>query len=263
MVISIITSFTQRRRDREDRRGSLQVSASLCLCVKLPCAGITVYNHPSIFDIGGEITEVHLTTESTGGTGRVDGERVGEVIGADSRSFVAQCYALYGAPPLGALLQVGDPAIYAVVQSVRTEPLDPSRPVLARGQGADSIDDVYRDNPQIERLLTTRFDALIVGHQCSGADYQLLPPAPPRIHSFVNVCSPDLVAGFTANLDFLRLLVNSGPPLADEVVVACLREAANCQPDKDAFVLRAGRALAAELTGDVSRLSAIMRRVTV
>ena len=262
MVISIITSFTQRRRDREARRGSLQVSASLCLFVKLPCAGITVYNHPSIFDIGGEITEVHLTTESTGGTGRVDGERVGEVIGADSRSFVAQCYALYGAPPLGALLQVGDPAIYAVVQSVRTEPLDPSRPVLARGQGADSMDDVYRDNPQIERLLTTRFDALIVGHQGSGADYQLLPPAR-RGFIPLSMFARRTCGRVYGQPGFLRLLVNSGPPLADEVVVACLREAANCQPDKDAFVLRAGRALAGELTGDVSRLSAIMRRVTV
>ena len=205
----------------------------------------------------------NLSTEIPTETGNSGAKRVGEVVGADSRSFVTQCYELYGGPPLGALLQVGDPAIFAVVQSVRTEPLDPSRPVLARGQGADSMDDVYRDNPQIERLLTTRFDALIVGHQGNGVDYQLLPPAPPRIHSFVKLCPPDLAAGFTANLDFLRLLLNSGPPLADEVVVACLREAANCQPDKAAFVLRAGRALAAELSGDVSRLSAIMRRVTV
>ncbi len=189
--------------------------------------------------------------------------RVGEVTEADSASFVAQCYALYGAPPLGALLRVGAPPVYAVVQSVRTEPLDPSRPVLARGQEAGSLEAVYRDNPQLERLLTTRFDALIVGYAHNGADYQLLPPAPPRIHSFVYVCSPDQVAGFTVNLDFLRLLVNSSSPLADEVAVACLREAASRQPDQTAFVLRAGRALAAELAGDLPRWSAIMRRVTV
>lgn len=189
--------------------------------------------------------------------------RVGEVTEAGSASLVAQCYALYGAPPLGALLRVGAPPVYAVVQSVRTEPLDPSRPVLARGQEAASLEEIYRDNPQIERLLTTRFEALIVGYAGDGADYQLLPPAPPRIHSFVDVCSPDQVAGFTANLDFLRLLVHSGAPLADEVVVACLREAARRQSDPTAFVLRAGRTLAAELAGDLPRLSAIMRRVTV
>ena len=190
-------------------------------------------------------------------------ERVGEVIQADSTSLVAQCYALYGAPPLGALLRVGMPPIYAVAQRIRTEPLDPSRPVLARGQAATSLEEVYRDNPQIERLLTTRFDALIVGYSEDDREYQLLPPSPPRIHSFVSLCSPAEVVRFTDNLDFLRLLVNSGPPLADEVVIACLREAAAGQPDKDAFELRAGRALAAELPGDVPRLSVIMRRVAV
>ena len=198
-------------------------------------------------------------------------DRIGGVTEADSASFVVQCYELYGAPPLGALLRVGTPAIYAVVQRVRTEPIDPSRPVLARGRNAESLDQVYRDNPQIERLLTTRFEALIVGYleNAAGAGagkrvaYQLLPPAPPRIHSFVHPCSSDEVVRFTSNLDFLRLLVNSGPPLADEVVVACLREAMASQPDREAFALRAGRSLAAELAGDVPRLSAIMRRVNV
>ena len=198
-------------------------------------------------------------------------DRIGGVTEADSASFVVQCYELYGAPPLGALLRVGTPAIYAVVHRIRTEPIDPSRPVLARGRNAESLDQVYRDNPQIERLLTTRFEALIVGYleNAAGAEtgkgvaYQLLPPAPPRIHSFVHTCSPDEVVRFTSNLDFLRLLVNSGPPLADEVVVACLREAMASQPDREAFALRAGRSLAAELAGDVSRLSAIMRRVSV
>ena len=193
-------------------------------------------------------------------------DRIGGVTEADSASFVVQCYELYGAPPLGALLRVGTPAIYAVVQRIRTEPLDPSRPVLARGRNAESLDQVYRDNPQIERLLTTRFEALIVGYlenaagagTGKGVAYQLLPPAPPRIP-----CSPDEVVRFTSNLDFLRLLVNSGSPLADEVVVACLREAMASQPDREAFALRAGRSLAAELAGDVPRLSAIMRRVSV
>lgn len=188
------------------------------------------------------------------------GQRVGEVIGADSQSLTAQCYDLYQAPPLGALLSVGEPAVFAVVQSIRTEPLDTSRPVLARGRSAGSLAEIYRDNPQLERLLTTRFDALIVGHDYNGEYLQLLPPAPPPIHSFVNTCPPELVVKFTENLDFLRFLVNSGPPLTDEVVVAGLREAAACRREDKDFVARAGRALAAELAGDAARLSAILRR---
>ena len=189
--------------------------------------------------------------------------RVGEVTAADSVSFAAQCYGLYAAPPLGALTRAGEPPLYGVVQRVRTEPLDPSRPVLARGQAAESVAEVYRENPQLERLLTTRFDALIVGYAEGDQERQGLPPHPPPLHSFVYRCGPGEVARFTANLDFLRLLLNSGPPLAEEVTAACLRLAAAESPDPADFTRRAGRALAAELAGDAARLSALMRRLAV
>ena len=188
-------------------------------------------------------------------------QRVGEVIGCDSRMLTAQCYELYSSPPLGSLVHTGEPAVFAVVQLIRTEPLDPSRPVLARGQEAGSLAEIYRDNPQVERLLTTRFDALIVGHRRDDQIIQLLPPAPPPIHSFVSACLPDEVTEFTHDLDFLRFLINSGPPMADEVVVACLREAAALRSDGDDFIVRAGRAMATEIHADVSRLGSILRRV--
>lgn len=188
-------------------------------------------------------------------------KRIGEVVRADSATLSVQCYDLYGAPPLGALMQVGDPVCFAVVQSIRTEPLDPGRPVLARGGQAATVEEVYADNPQIERLLTTRFEALIVGYENDGLCLQLLPPTPPLIHSFVRTGSPTVVERFTENLDFLRFLVNSGPPLADEVVVACLRVVAACRTaDKD-FMTRAGRALSTEMVGDAARLNSILRRV--
>ncbi len=188
-------------------------------------------------------------------------KRVGEVIGADSRFITAQCYRLNQAPPLGALALVGDPATFVVVASVRTEPLDPSRPVLARGENAASLEEVYRDNPQIERLFTTRFEAVIVGYAATGQLRQLLPPVPPPIHSFVQTGTPEVTAAFTENLDFLRFLLNAGLPHADEVVAACLREGAASRTDRESFVVRAGRALAAELSGESARLSAILRRV--
>ena len=90
---------------------------------------------------------------------------------------------------------------------------------------------------------------------------QLLPPSPPLIHSFVQTCPPDVVAAFTEDLDFLRFIVNSPPPIGDEVAVACLREAAACHADREGFALRAGRALAQEMPGEAARLSAILRRV--
>ncbi|MCH8281325.1 MAG: hypothetical protein J4O03_07335 [Chloroflexi bacterium] len=185
--------------------------------------------------------------------------RVGEVVEANSVSFVAQCYQLYDAPPLGSLVRTGE--VYGVVCKVVTEPLDATRPVLARGEGAATEEEVFRDNPQLNRLLTSRFEALIAGHDQDGVHRQYLPPLPPRVHSFVYPCTPQEVASFTSRLDLLRLLINSGYPMADEVAGACLREAAPAHPDPDAFLLRAGKALAAELAGDLPRLNAVLRKL--
>ncbi|MCH8226354.1 MAG: hypothetical protein IIC97_10855 [Chloroflexi bacterium] len=195
------------------------------------------------------------------GTENPGAQRVGEVVEATSTSFVAQCYRLYDSPPLGALVRSGAPPIYAVVAQVITGPLDASRPVLARGEAAASEEEVFRENPQLERLLTSRFDALIVGHRVGEEDRHFLPPLPPRVHSFVYICCPAEVARFTSRLDLLHVLLNSGVTAADEVVGACLRQASVTHADPGEFLLAAGKALAAELAGDLPRLQAILRRI--
>ena len=188
--------------------------------------------------------------------------RVGEVVEANSASFTAQCYTLYDAPPLGCIVRAGSPEIYGVVCRVATEPLDSSRPVLARGETAETEEEVFRDNPQLTRLLTSRFEALIAGHREGDADRHYLPALPPPVHSFVYTCSPQEVARFTSRLDLLRLLLSSGLAIADEVLGACLRGAAVAHDDSEAFLLRAGKALAAELAGDLPRLNSILKKVS-
>ncbi len=191
-------------------------------------------------------------------------QRLAEVIEASSSLFRAQCYRLYEAPALGSLVKTGSPAVYGVVCRVSTEPLDSSRPVLARGESARTEEQVYQDNPQIARLLTSRFEALIVGHQLGTGISHHLPPLPPRVHSFVKQCSPDEITDFSSGLDFIHLLVSAGPAASVEVVRACMSrlieahsvEAHSGVPD---FRVQVGKALAKELAGDVPQLSAILR----
>ncbi len=199
---------------------------------------------------------------STNGLSPLMARRVGEVVESTSTSFLAQCYQLEGAPALGGLVRTDSPDIYGVVGRVTTEPLDSARPVLARGQDADSEEDVVRDNPQLARLLTSRFEVFIAGHVEDGVTRQYLPPRPPRVHSFVYACSPEEVAEFTARLDLLRLLLNSGAAHADEIVGACIRQAAPSHGQPAEFLAHACRTLAVELSSDVPRLNAILRRVT-
>lgn len=217
------------------------------------------------------------------------GRRVGEVVEAASHRFLAQCYRLYCSPPLGAFvrtqsvptslspfvdgrqegIQGGSEAdtshIYAVVCGISTESLDPGRPVVARGEDENRDEDVYRSNPQLERLLCTRFEALIVGHGDGDTCVQYLPALPPRIHSFVYLCDPEEVGRFTRSMDFLSLLVNSVPSgqgIADEVVAACLRQAGAQIEDSGSFLVGAGKALAVQLADDTPRLNSILRRLS-
>jgi hypothetical protein len=187
--------------------------------------------------------------------------RVGEVVESTSTSFLAQCYQLDGAPALGGLVRTDSPDIYGVVGGVTTEPLDSARPVLARGEDAASEEEVIHDNPQLARLLTSRFEVFIAGHIEDGVIRQYLPPRPPRVHSFVYLCSPQEISRFTLRLDLLRLLLNSGVPHADEIVGACIRESAPSHGQPAEFLSHACRTLAVELSGDVARLNSILRRV--
>ena len=193
--------------------------------------------------------------------GKRESRRVGEVVEANSMSFTAQCYRLYDSPPLGSFVRAGDPAVHGVVYRVTTEPLDATRPVLARGESAETEEEIFRQNPQLERLLTSRFEVVIAGHEYQGAQIPVLPPLPPRVHAFVHTCSPEEVIRLAAGSGWIRLLLSSGIPVADQVVGACLREAAASFDDAQGFLLKACKDLAGELAGDLPRLNAILRTV--
>ena len=187
--------------------------------------------------------------------------RVGEVIAADSITFTVQCYELYGSPPLGSFIRAGHPGIYGVVNNVRTEPLDPSRPVLARGRDHETEDEVLLENPHLSRLLTSRFDAVTIGSAGPSGFASWLPPLPPRVHAFVYDCGEEEYAMFAADPGFLARLARAECPASDDVVRSCLLAMVGGRPDGPDVALRAGRALAAQLAGDVARINAILSGV--
>ena len=190
--------------------------------------------------------------------------RIGEVVEATSTGFTAECYTLYGAPPLGALVRVGDPAVYGVVYSVTTAALDPGRRVAARGADEPDEASVYRNNPQIARLLATHLQALVVGHDRAGTLVHRLPAAPPRIHAFVRCCDDTEIRAFNEELVYLHLLTTASVPAIDEVIAATVRLAAEAHEatgNADAYRKRAARVLAMELANDVGRLNSLAQGI--
>ena len=192
------------------------------------------------------------------------GDKIGEVIETSSAEFMAQCYKLDEAPPLGVLVktQANSFAIYGVVYNVETHGLDPGRRVVARGENVEAAEEIFAANPQLSRLLMTDFRVLVVGY-VQGKNWQhYLPPKPASIHSFVYTCRPEEVREFTQTLDFLSLLLNARIDVpVDEVAAACLRHASQVHGDPDAFLVKAGKELAHTLSSDINRLNSLLKRL--
>ena len=191
-------------------------------------------------------------------------QRVAEVIEASSAEFVAQCYKLDQAPPLGSLVKTKDKLweIYGIVYNIETRSLEPGRRVVARGEDMETEDEIFRANPQLTKLLSTDFNALVVGHCQGDSIYHYLPPKPAPIHSFVYTCQLEEVEAFTQSLDFLGLLVDARLSISvDEVVAACLRYASQAYPDSQDFLMKAGKELACLLSSDTKRLNSVLKRL--
>ncbi len=191
------------------------------------------------------------------------GERVGEVVEASTSRFVAQCHELYRAPPLGALVRSGSDgeAVYGVVAEVATRSLDPGRRAMAMGHSAESVEAVYERHPQLNRLMSTELEVMVVAHRSGGRMERFLAPSPPRIHDIVYVCGGAELLEVSETLEFLPSLLGSPVGSPDDVTAAFLRRVAAEHPDPERLRLEAGRELAAHLTGQLHRLTGILRRV--
>lgn len=186
---------------------------------------------------------------------------IGEVVEASTGGFTAQCHRLGEPPALGSLVVTaeGDVEIYGVVCNAATVPIDPSRKVTALGQNEQSEAAILAAHPELQQLLRTDFQAIVVGHRNAGAVHHCLPPRPARIHAFVRQATSDQVRDFTRALHFLPFLVNASAPARDDAAAACLLLASRAHADPNAFLLHAGKSLAALLAQDAPRLHVLLR----
>lgn len=191
-------------------------------------------------------------------------DKIGEVIEASTRELMAECYELYDTPPFGSFVKTTDGAIdiFGVVNNAVTESIEPGRRPVARGKNETDEAEIYRQNPQLSKLLRTEFNVIVVGYREKDNIYQYLPPRPARVHSFVYLCNNDELREFTSSLNFLSMLINTGMPgIADELIAACIRSSAQAYDDKHNFLVTAGKQLVVLLNGELHRLDAILRRI--
>ncbi|MCL6647393.1 MAG: hypothetical protein K6U89_03545 [Chloroflexi bacterium] len=198
----------------------------------------------------------------------MNGKRIGEVLQATTTSFVASCDELHCPPDLGALVYAsnGQHQVLGLVSAATTTSPDPGRPAIPRGREAASEEEVFRNHPQLAKLLRTDFTAQVVGFWEGNQSpvHQYLPARPPQIHAFVYPASPDLVERFFQQVDYLWLLARAPTQVpVEELMAASVRQAKVILPPERyrALAVRAGQELVRLFEGDPKRVDMVLGRI--
>ncbi len=189
-------------------------------------------------------------------------DRIGEVIEASTMRIRAQREELEEPPAFGSFVKVSsgrDLTSFAVVYNAYETSIDPARRPMALGL---SEEELRSQQPQIFEMLRLEFEAAIVGFKDqSGLVKTYLPPWPPRIHAFVELCTPGEIISLTDDLEFVRSL-NSLPGIpTDELIAAAVRMAYQNRDCDRTFLIRAGQEIALMLKDEYERARSILRRI--
>ncbi|MGB2895977.1 MAG: hypothetical protein WBB65_07435 [Anaerolineales bacterium] len=114
---------------------------------------------------------------------------------------------------------------------------------------------------QINRQVPVEFSALAVGFRDDDGFHQSLPPQPPLTLASVFSVVPKDAVNFTAQLHFLRTILNAPQLPVDELLATALRISAQARSEgeRDRFLIQAGREVARLLAQDLPRLENILR----
>lgn len=206
-------------------------------------------------------------------------DHIGEVIETSTTEFVAQCLEpeelnFPAMPPFGSWVKSFDEEsgnkIFALVTNVTTAPIDSVHRARALGL---TLAELKEQQPQIFAMLKTEFRAVIIGFETpttnnqngykpsDGNIFQYLPPRPPQIHQGVFRCQPQEIINFTANPDFLRVLLQVQNTPVESLIAATLRESFNLRNGDRTWLVNAGRTLSVLLKNDYDCLKYILSQV--
>ncbi len=191
-----------------------------------------------------------------------------EVIETSTTEYLAQCLdpqelRFPTTPAFGSWMKSADAEdgtlqIVGVVYHATTTPIDSVHRARALGL---SLNELREQQPQIFAMLKTEFRVAIVGFARGETIHQHLPARPPQIHQAVYPCTAAEVMQFTAELHFLRRLVQLTAAPVDELLAAVLRDVYRLRQGDRPWLVAAGRTLSILLKDDYDRLGAILSQV--
>ncbi len=192
--------------------------------------------------------------------------RIGEVIEANTGSFVAEAQLLHTPPALGSVAVIRDSGIdiLAIVSSAETAPRDAGRRPTARGADYDSEDEFYERHPEISRLIRTVFSAVIVAHRSDGRLYPYLPPRPPRLHAFVYPGNVNDIDELAKDPLTLQNIAAARMDTTNEFLPAAIRTLASVQGSthsQEDYLRETGRRLVHFMRDDMHALQTVLAKI--
>lgn len=150
-----------------------------------------------------------------------------EIMESSLQTFVAQCWDWDKIPQFGSLVTVedGKRTLFALVYQIQTGSSDPVRYPFPYKK---THEELLAEQPQIFEFLKTTFSCISLGYSQNGRVYHLMPPQPPKIHSFVSLASPELYREFMAKNAYLPLIFAFSGVIGnlDELLLAILKNQA-------------------------------------
>ncbi len=146
-----------------------------------------------------------------------------EIIESSLQTFTGQCWKWDNTPQFGSLVIVenGLKPIFGLVYQIQTGSMEPGRYPFPYQK---THEELMAEQPQIFEFLKTSFSCLALGYQEKGKIHYLMPPEPPKIHSFLTIASPEEYRQFFAQNNYLPLIFGySGPINVDELLLALLK----------------------------------------
>lgn len=190
---------------------------------------------------------------------------LGEIIETSTLDFVAESLTLHQPPPLGSLVKVqvqGATYCYGVVCFGTTSSADSGRRAVRRSQNGAVNEAVYKEHPQLERLLQTLFRVSLVGCFEGKTLRQTLPPSPPPLHFAVYPCSTREAQQFSDAFAYFRLVLQAKCETPTEQVLAAnIRHLYEVRGRDNDWLKRAARESAQLLKQEHQRLLTLLSTI--
>lgn len=185
-----------------------------------------------------------------------------EIIESSLQSFLGQCWRWDTTPQFGSLVTIEDKnrIIFGLVYQIQTGSMDPVRYPFPYQK---THEELMAEQPQIFEFLKTTFSCISLGYQDKGKLYHLMPPEPPKIHSFITLASPEASKSFFGQNRYLPLLFSfSGHIIGlDELLLATLKHQAELKILKNDHLGEFIQSYSLLTGNDYRRLKLFLQRV--